>query len=74
LEALTEESLAVMPKEWSGQLYLAAAVCDEESIILLTEQIPPCHAPLKSALADLVNNFRFDVIIDLTKQWELSAE
>ncbi len=70
LEVLTEESLAVMPKEWLGQLYLAAAVCDEESLILLTEQIPPSHAPLKSALADLVNNFRFDVILDVTKQWE----
>lgn len=70
LEVLTEESLAVMPKDWLGQLYIAAAVCDEEQIVSLTEQIPSFHAPLKLALADLVNNFRFDVILDLTKRWE----
>ncbi|HEY9666183.1 MAG TPA: CHASE2 domain-containing protein [Coleofasciculaceae cyanobacterium] len=67
LEVVTEESLAVMPKEWLAQLYLAAAVCHEEEVSLLLEQIPPSHVSLKLALADLVNNYRFDVILNLTQ-------
>lgn len=67
LDVVTEESLAVMPKEWLAQLYLAAAVCHEEEVFLLLEQIPPSHVSLKSALADLVNNYRFDVILNLTQ-------
>jgi hypothetical protein len=32
------------------------------------EQIPQQHEALKLALADLVDNFRFDLIIDLTQK------
>jgi hypothetical protein len=56
-----------MPSEWRSQLFLAAKGCNDEEILTLVEQIPETHAALKSALVDLVNNFRLDVILELTQ-------
>jgi PAS domain S-box-containing protein len=69
VEELTPEALAVMPKEWRSQLYLAAKGCNDEEILTLIEQIPEPHAALKPILVDLVNNFRLDIIIDLTQSF-----
>jgi PAS domain S-box-containing protein len=69
VEVLTSEALAVMPKEWRSQLYLAAKGCNDEEILTLIEQIPESHAALKPILIDLVNNFRIDIIIDLTQSF-----
>jgi PAS domain S-box-containing protein len=66
IEVLTSEALAVMPKEWLAQIHLAAEACNDEEILALVEQIPQQHEALKSALADLVNDFRLDIIIDLS--------
>ena len=60
-------ALAVMPSEWLEQVHLAAKGCNEEEILRLIEQIPEPNAALKSALVDLVDNFRFDLIINLTQ-------
>lgn len=54
-----------MPPEWVNELYQAADCVDNEQIFRLIEQIPPTHAPLALAIADLVNNFRCDHLIDL---------
>jgi len=67
VEVLTSEALAVMPKEWRSQLYLAAKGCNDEEILTLIEQIPEPHTALKPRLIDLVDNFRLDTIIDLTQ-------
>jgi CheY-like chemotaxis protein len=67
VEALTPEALAVMPKEWLAQLHSAAEACNDEEILSLIEQIPEEHGNLKVALANLVDNFRLDIIIDLTQ-------
>jgi CheY-like chemotaxis protein len=69
VEELTPEALAVMPKEWRSQLYLAAKGCNDEEILTLIEQIPEPHTALKPILIDLVNNFRFDIIIDVTQSF-----
>jgi adenylate cyclase len=69
LDVLTQESLAVMPQDWLARLSSAAEACDEDEILLLIEQVPPTHAPLKSALADLAHNFRIDVIFELTQAY-----
>jgi CheY-like chemotaxis protein len=67
VEVLSRETLAVMPTAWLAQLYRAAKGCNDEEIFTLIEQIPEPHTALKSALVDLVNNFRLDIIIDLTQ-------
>jgi CheY-like chemotaxis protein len=67
LEVLTPEALAVMPDEWRSQLYRAAEACNDQEILSLIEQIPEEHAELKLALDNLVDNFRLDLIFDLTE-------
>ena len=66
VKALTREDLAVMPPEWRAQLHLAAEGCLDEEILVLIEQIPEPYAALKPALTHLVDNFRLDLIIELT--------
>ncbi len=63
---LTPESLAVMPAEWIAKLQAAALSAREKDIWKLIEQIPPEEAALKSALAQKVQDFRLDQIIDIT--------
>ncbi len=65
--ALKAESLNVMPTGWIAQLHQAALCTDEKQISSLLKQIPDANASLANALADLVNNFRIDKIIDLTQ-------
>jgi PAS domain S-box-containing protein len=67
VEILTKEALLAMPPEWLSQLHLTALGADNEEILKLVEQIPKSQAALKSSLVDLVNNFRLDLIIDLTE-------
>ncbi len=62
-----KEALAQMPPEWVAQLHQAALCTDEKLIFSLIEQIPEESAPLANALADLINNFRIDKVIDLTQ-------
>lgn len=64
--ALTPESLAVMPAEWIAKLQAAALSAREKDIWKLIEQIPSEEAALASALAQKVQDFRLDQIIDLT--------
>jgi CheY-like chemotaxis protein len=65
---ITPSALKVMPEEWLYELYEAALCVDNERIFQLIEQIPAAYAPLAKALADLVNNFRCDRIIDLSEE------
>lgn len=62
---LQSSSFQVMSAEWVKALYQAADSVDNEQIYQLIEQIPPTYTPLAKAIADLVNNFRCDKIIDL---------
>lgn len=65
---LQPSSFQVMPSEWVNELYQAAVSIENERIFQLIEQIPPPHLPLAQAIADLVNNFRCDQILDLIEQ------
>ncbi|HAX80351.1 MAG TPA: hypothetical protein DCY88_32075, partial [Cyanobacteria bacterium UBA11372] len=67
IEQLTPEALAVMPKEWIAQLNEAAETCQDEMILALLDQIPKSQEALKVALIDLVENFRLDIIFELTQ-------
>ena len=64
-DRLLVESLAIMPKSWIKQLHNGAAQCSDNYLQPLIEQIPPEHSALAQGLQNLVENFRFDVILDL---------
>ncbi|NET88947.1 MAG: response regulator [Kamptonema sp. SIO1D9] len=55
----------IMYSEWFSQLEEAANAIDNENIFHLIAEIPSEQAAIAKALADLVNNFRCDKIIDL---------
>ncbi|MEC4893010.1 MAG: response regulator [Oscillatoria sp. PMC 1051.18] len=55
----------IMYSEWFSQLEEAANAIDNEKIFHLIAEIPSEQAAIAKALADLVNNFRCDKIIDL---------
>lgn len=60
-------SLLVMPREWVVQLNQAALALNHERIIELVEQIPSSETNLITNLRNWVDNFRLDIIIDLTE-------
>jgi CheY-like chemotaxis protein len=64
---LTAEDLSVMSTDWLVNLYQAAICVDDSGILELIKQIPESEAILANALTDLVDNFRIDIIIDLTQ-------
>jgi CheY-like chemotaxis protein len=69
---LTPDALAVMPSQWVERLYQAANEIDNEQIFELLSQIPAAQAKLSDAIADWVNNFRCDRIIDLIEEFRNS--
>jgi signal transduction histidine kinase/CheY-like chemotaxis protein len=64
---LSAESLMVMPVEWRQQLQQAATEADEDLILQLLEQIPAQHTVMANALMNLVDEFLFEQIINLTQ-------
>ncbi len=66
-QILTAEDLSVMSTDWLVNLYQAAICVDDSGILELIKQIPESEATLASSLTDLVENFRIDIIIDLTQ-------
>jgi hypothetical protein len=67
LKSLTTEDLSVMPTDWVVELHRAALCVDDNRILELIEEIPETEANLANTLTDLVDNFRIDIIIDLTQ-------
>lgn len=65
---LKSSDLTAMPGEWVTALHQAAIQVDAELIFQLAEQIPKTHLALAKGLANLVHNFCFDEIIDLTQR------
>jgi len=67
LQSLTTEDLSVMSTDWVVELHRAALCVDDNRILELIKEIPETEANLANALTDLVDNFRIDIIIDLTQ-------
>ncbi|MDY7022372.1 MAG: response regulator, partial [Cyanobacteriota bacterium] len=65
---LNSEALKVMPPEWIKELYQTASQCSDLLTQELIEQIPPENAQLAKKLNELVENFRFDRIMELAQQ------
>jgi len=64
---VTPEQLAVMPADWIARLHQAARSLDAELMNRIIKQIPESNYSLAIVLSDLINNFRFDRIMELTQ-------
>lgn len=64
---LNAESLKVMPPEWLEEIFIRASQGNDMLLLDLIGKIPSEQAPLAMALTSLVENFKFDEIIDLTR-------
>jgi CheY-like chemotaxis protein len=64
------QQIATMSEEWIKQLCYAAAQCSDLLILELIKQIPTESKSLSRALTELVDNFRFDRILELARNPE----
>lgn len=64
---LDPERLKVMSPEWIEEVCQRASEGDDVRLLELIEQIPPEQEDLAIALNDLIENYRFDAIINLTE-------
>jgi PAS domain S-box-containing protein len=67
MDALALESLQTMPKEWIAQVHQAAQKVDNTVLLSLINQVSEAHWELRENLVHLVQNFRCDVIFELTE-------
>ena len=63
---VTRRKLAVMPQEWLVELQESTIKVDNDLIFAVLERIPDRDRDLKQALMDLIENFRYDSILELT--------
>ncbi|WP_413164368.1 GAF domain-containing protein [Capilliphycus salinus ALCB114379] len=64
---LDSHALNVMPQNWIKQLHYTASQCSDVLTYELIQQIPPENAQLAHKLRELVDNFRFDRIMELSE-------
>jgi CheY-like chemotaxis protein len=62
-----KSEITQMPKSWVEKITYFAAAADAEKILLLLQEIPDRSRFLAEAIANLVDNFYFDKIINLTQ-------
>lgn len=65
---LSPEAFEEMSKDWLNQLHQAALEVDAEQIHQLIQAIPPGNTTLSQGLTDLVQQFAFDDILELTEE------
>lgn len=63
---LSREQLMEMPIDWVNELYQAALEADEDFIQNLLLEIPNHQSDLREAIADLVDRYRLDLILETT--------
>jgi two-component system, chemotaxis family, sensor kinase Cph1 len=64
---LTEEALNTMPIEWLRRLHWAVMAVDDLLVLELINEIPEEQTALAETLRNLVENFRLDIIANLTQ-------
>jgi signal transduction histidine kinase/DNA-binding response OmpR family regulator len=68
-EPLTLEALTMMPKELLEGLYSAVLSYQDEEVLQFIKQLPEQYESLKQTLTNLVEEFKLDLIIDLTEEF-----
>lgn len=61
--------LEKMPKIWVEKVYYAANEVNEEVLAELMSEIPLKHQDLLAAIQELIDDFRLDIIVRITKQF-----
>ncbi|MEL7034373.1 MAG: ATP-binding protein [Cyanobacteria bacterium J06592_8] len=64
---LQSSTLNVMPTDWIDEVYRAAYEGRNQRLIELFQEIPHNQTDLKQALMNLVNDFDYDTLINLTQ-------
>ncbi|HEY9848756.1 MAG TPA: response regulator [Leptolyngbyaceae cyanobacterium] len=65
--ALNPHDLTVMPKGWIAKLHEAALIVDDEKVVKLIGEIPEKESKIANILTDLIENFRMDIILEVTQ-------
>ncbi|QQE64986.1 hypothetical protein GFS31_16710 [Leptolyngbya sp. BL0902] len=65
---LTHADLMHLPADWIAQLRQAAQAADDRQVTRLIAELPPHQHTLAAQLTHLVNDYRLDIILDLTAQ------
>jgi PAS domain S-box-containing protein len=60
-------AFVTMPTEWQTELQLAARRLSSTQCLRLIRQIPPTQRTLAQNLIELVENFQFDILLDLIR-------
>jgi hypothetical protein len=61
------EALAIaLPLPWLAQLHATAERLDSGGCIELIQQLPADHSELATGLLNLIHDFRFDILLELT--------
>ncbi|MGD1897530.1 MAG: hypothetical protein ACFB16_11340 [Phormidesmis sp.] len=66
ISQITASDLQVMSSEWRVKLHQAATKVNAKEVSHLLEEIPLEQRPLKHYIQQLVENFDFEKIVDLT--------
>lgn len=66
--ALTADTLRTLPAAWRTQVHASAEQADSERLLDLCDTLAADHPGLAQQLTALVNDFRFDVIMQLTQE------
>lgn len=64
---LTVDNLSVMPIEWIKKLHTASLIVDDGEAVQLIQEIPDQAVELANTLTNLVENFRMDLIFEVTE-------
>jgi len=64
-QAHIREQLQAMPADWQQALEAAAKRLSKSLVVNLLEQLPPDKASLKGGIETLLNEFRYDLILEL---------
>jgi signal transduction histidine kinase len=58
---------ACMSGDWIAQLHQASAALDSDQCLALLQQVPDAQSPLSEALKQIIADFRFDILMQLTQ-------
>ncbi|MBW4507443.1 MAG: response regulator [Scytonematopsis contorta HA4267-MV1] len=65
---LTQENLSIMPLQWLQELEHATSALDDILVMHLIKQIPANETELINSLLGLIENFRLDIVLKVTKE------
>ncbi|MFB2897273.1 PAS domain S-box protein [Aerosakkonemataceae cyanobacterium BLCC-F50] len=65
---INPNDLRIMPKEWLTKLHKAALAINDQEVTELIQKIPATQSELIQGLVELVDNFRMDIIIELSRE------